>query len=135
MDSKFWGAYRLAKAAKLNEGGSITLISGFLSHRPSPKAVLQGAINAALESLVRGLALEFAPLRVNAVSQGLIDTTLYAKMPAVAKADMLAKAADKLPVHRVGAADDVAQAILMVAANPYITGSTVVVDDGGTIAL
>ncbi len=85
MDSKFWGAYRLAKAAKLNEGGSITLISGFLSHRPSPKAVLQGAINAALESLVRGLALEFAPLRVNAVSQGLIDTTLYAKMPAVAK--------------------------------------------------
>ncbi len=48
---------------------------------------------------------------------------------------MLAKAADKLPVHRVGAADDVAQAILMVAANPYITGSTVVVDGGGTIAL
>ena len=135
MDSKFWGAYRLAKAAKLNDGGSMTFISGFLSQRPSPKAVLQGAINAAIEGLVRGLALEFAPLRVNAVSPGLIDTSLYAGMPADAKADMLAKAKDKLPVHRVGTADDVAQAILMLAANPYITGSTVVVDGGGTIAL
>jgi NAD(P)-dependent dehydrogenase (short-subunit alcohol dehydrogenase family) len=135
MNSKFWGAYRLVKAAKLNDGGSITLISGFLSHRPSPKAVLQGAINAAIEGLVRGLALEFAPLRVNAVSPGLIDTALYAAMPADAKADMLAKTRDKLPVHRVGTGDDVAQAILMLAANPYITGSTIVVDGGGTIAL
>lgn len=135
MDSKFWGAYRFAKAAKLNDGGSMTFISGFLSHRPNPKAVLQGAINAAIEGLVRGLALELAPLRVNAVSPGLIDTSLYAKMPADAKADMLAQTKQKLPVHRVGAADDVAQAILMLAANPYITGSTIVVDGGGTIAL
>lgn len=135
MNSKFWGAYRLAKAAKLNYGGSITLISGFLSHRPSTTAVLQGAINAAIEGLVRGLALEFAPLRVNAVSPGLIDTTLYAAMPTDDKADMLDKAKDKLPVHRVGTGDDVAQAILMVAANPYITGSTVAVDGGGIIAV
>lgn len=135
MDSKFWGAYRLAKAAKLNDGGSMTFISGFLSHRPSPKAVLQGAINAAIEGLVRGLALEFAPLRVNAVSPGLIDTTLYAAMPADAKADMLAKAKAKLPVQRVGNPDDVAQAILMLIANPYITGTTLTVDGGGTIAL
>ena len=60
MDSKFWGAYRVARAARIGDGGSLTLISGFLSERPSGTAVLQGAINAALESLVRGLALEFA---------------------------------------------------------------------------
>ena len=60
MDSKFWGAYRVARAARIRDGGSLTLITGFLSERPSGTAVLQGAINAALESLVRGLALEFA---------------------------------------------------------------------------
>jgi NAD(P)-dependent dehydrogenase (short-subunit alcohol dehydrogenase family) len=60
MDSKFWGAYRVARAARIRNGGSLTFISGFLSERPSGTAVLQGAINAALESLVRGLALEFA---------------------------------------------------------------------------
>lgn len=134
MNSKFWGAYRLTKAARLNDGGSITLTSGFLSHRPSASAVLQGAINAALEGLVRGLALEFAPLRVNAVSPGLIDTALYAAMPADARAAMMDKARERLPARRVGSADDVAQAILMVTTNPYITGSTVVVDGGGTIA-
>jgi NAD(P)-dependent dehydrogenase (short-subunit alcohol dehydrogenase family) len=74
MDSKFWGAYRVARAARIKDGGSLTLISGFLSERPSATAVLQGAINAALESLARGLALEFAPVRVNAVSPGVIET-------------------------------------------------------------
>jgi NAD(P)-dependent dehydrogenase (short-subunit alcohol dehydrogenase family) len=134
MDSKFWGAYRLAKAAKLNEGGSLTLTSGFLSKRPNAASVLQGAINAALEGLVRGLALEFAPIRVNAVSPGLIDTALYGSMPADKKTAMMDQAKARLPARRVGTADDVAQAILMVATNPYMTGSTVVVDGGGTIA-
>lgn len=134
MESKFWGAYRVARAARLNVGGSLTFTSGFLSKRPSATAVLQGAINAALEGLVRGLALELAPVRVNAVSPGLIDTALYASMPADAKANMLAKTKARLPVQRVGMAEDVAQAILMLAGNPYITGSVVVVDGGATIA-
>ena len=134
MESKFWGAYRLAKVAKLNEGGSLTLMSGVLSHRPNGEAVLQGAINAAMEGLVRGLALEFAPLRVNAVSPGLTDTALYASMASDARAAMMRTAKEKLPVRRVGTAEDIAQAILMVATNPYITGSTVLVDGGATIA-
>ena len=57
MESKFWGAYRIARAAKVAHGGSITFVSGFLSRRPSASSVLQGAINAALEALGRGLAL------------------------------------------------------------------------------
>jgi hypothetical protein len=62
MESKFWGAYRIARAARISEGGSITFASGILSKRPSPTSVLQGAINTALESLARGLALERAPI-------------------------------------------------------------------------
>jgi NAD(P)-dependent dehydrogenase (short-subunit alcohol dehydrogenase family) len=70
----------VARAAKINDGGSLTLVSGFLSRRPSAGSVLQGAIHAALEGLVRGFALEFAKIRVNAVSPALIDTPLYSKL-------------------------------------------------------
>jgi signal transduction histidine kinase len=80
--ASFWGAYRIARASLLNADGSLTLVSGFLSKRPSATAVLQGAINAALEGLVRGLALEFAPLRVNAVSPGVITENSVHARPA-----------------------------------------------------
>lgn len=134
MNSKFFGAYRVARAAQVNEGGSITFVSGFLSQRPSASSVLQGAINAALEALARGVALERAPVRVNTVSPGLIDTPLYAEMDEAARQAMFAKAAGRLPARRIGQAEDIAQAILFVATNPYATGSTVTVDGGGTIA-
>ena len=133
MDSKFWGAYRIAKAARLNANGSLTLVSGFLSQRPNPAAPLQGAINAAVEGLVRGLALEFAPVRVNAVSPGLIDTPLLSRMSSEQRRAMFDNAKEKLPVQRVGASEDIAQAILFVATNPYATGSVVTVDGGATI--
>ncbi|MDR7147762.1 SDR family oxidoreductase [Rhizobium sp. BE258] len=134
MNSKFFGAYRVARAARVNDGGSITLVSGFLSQRPSATSVLQGAINAALQGLARGLALERAPVRVNAVSPGLIDTPLHAKMTEEDRQAMFGRVAARLPVQRIGQAEDVAQAILFVAANPFVTGSTVTVDGGATIA-
>ncbi|MEH3036083.1 MAG: SDR family oxidoreductase [Sphingomonas adhaesiva] len=134
MNSKFFGAYRVARAARVTDGGSITFVSGFLSQRPSASSVLQGAINAALEALARGLALERAPVRVNTVSPGLVDTPLYAKMDDAGKAVMFDKAAARLPARRVGQPEDIASAILFVATNPYATGSTVTVDGGGTIA-
>lgn len=56
MNSKFWGAYCVARVARIRDGGSLTLVSGFLGVRPSRTAVLQGAINAALDALARGLA-------------------------------------------------------------------------------
>jgi NAD(P)-dependent dehydrogenase (short-subunit alcohol dehydrogenase family) len=134
MESKFWGAYRVSRAAKIRDGGSLTLISGFLSVRPSAGAVLQGAINAALEALARGLALELAPVRVNAVSPGLIATPLWSGMAEEERAAMFAGAAASLPARRVGQAEDVANAVLFLATTPFATGSTVRVDGGGAIA-
>lgn len=134
MDSKFFGAYRIARAARIRNGGSLTFVSGFLSTRPSATSVLQGAINAALEALARGLALERAPVRVNAVSPGLVDTPLYAAMRAEEREAMFARVAGKLPARRVGQPGDIAEAILFLAVNPFATGSTVTVDGGGTIA-
>lgn len=134
MNSKFFGAYRVAKAAKVNDGGSITFVSGFLSSRPSATSVLQGAINAALEALARGLALERSPVRVNTVSPGLVDTPLYAKMSEADRQGMFDRVAGRLPARRIGQPDDIAAAILFVATNSFVTGSTVTVDGGGTIA-
>jgi NAD(P)-dependent dehydrogenase (short-subunit alcohol dehydrogenase family) len=134
MESKFWGAYRVARAAKIKDGGSLTFISGFLSVRPSAGAVLQGAINAALEALARGLALELAPVRVNTVSPGLIATPLWSGMAEEKRAAMFAGAAAHLPARRVGQPEDVANAVLFLATTPFATGSTVRVDGGGAIA-
>ncbi len=134
MESKFWGAYRVARAAKVVDGGSITFVSGFLSHRPSAGSVLQGAINAALEALGRGLALERAPVRVNTVSPGLIDTPLWGGMADSEREGMFTRTAERLPARRIGRPEDIAQAILFVATNPFTTGTTVTVDGGGTIA-
>ncbi|MBC7991837.1 MAG: SDR family oxidoreductase, partial [Rhizobacter sp.] len=78
MDSKFWGAYHVGRSARVQPGGSITFVSGVYSVRPHRDAVLQGAINAALESLARGLALERAPaVRVNTVSPSTTATPLW----------------------------------------------------------
>lgn len=134
MNSKFFGAYRVARHARIADGGSLTLVSGFLATRPSASSVLQGAINAALEALARGLALEKAPVRVNAVSPGLVETPLWKGMAEADRKAMFEGTAKRLPARRVGQPEDIAQAILFVATNPYVTGTTTTVDGGGTIA-
>jgi NAD(P)-dependent dehydrogenase (short-subunit alcohol dehydrogenase family) len=134
MNSKFWGAYRIARVAKIEPEGSLTFVSGLLSRRPSPDAVLQGAINAALEALAQGLALELAPVRVNTVSPGIIVTPLWDAIPEDKRRAMFEATAAGLPVKRVGQPEDVANAILYLAATPFASGSTVFVDGGGAIA-
>jgi NAD(P)-dependent dehydrogenase (short-subunit alcohol dehydrogenase family) len=134
MNSKFFGAYRVAKAVRVNDGGSITFVSGFLSRRPSATSVLQGSINAALEALARGLALERGPVRVNTVSPGLVDTPLHAGMRAEDRQAMFDRVVARLPARRVGQPEDIAQAILFVATNGFTTGATITVDGGATIA-
>ncbi len=134
MNAKFWTAYKTARFARIAPEGSLTLVSGFLSQRPNKDALLQGCINAALESLGRGLALALSPVRVNTVSPGLIDTPIRAAMPAEKKKAMLDHAAATLPARRVGQADDVADAILMLMTNPFTTGSTLFIDGGGMIS-
>ena len=133
MDSKFWGAYRIARAAKFTERGSLTFISGFLSERPSANSVLQGAINAALESLARGLALELSPVRVNTVSPGMIDTPLWSKMDDGARQSLFDRIAQSVPAKVMGQPEDVANAVIFLLTTPFATGSTVRVDGGGAI--
>jgi NAD(P)-dependent dehydrogenase (short-subunit alcohol dehydrogenase family) len=133
MEGKFWGAWRVARAAQIRPGGSLTLVSGFLSIRPRPNSAIVGAANGAIESLARSLALELAPVRVNAVSPGIIDTPIRAAMPEAARLDMLAKTAASLPVGRVGVGEDIARQILAFMTIGFMTGSIVYLDGGGLI--
>jgi NAD(P)-dependent dehydrogenase (short-subunit alcohol dehydrogenase family) len=133
MESKFWGAWRVARAADIRAGGSLTLVSGYLSVRPRPGAAIVGAVNGALESLTRGLALELAPVRVNAVSPGTIDTPIRATMPEAARREMLTKTAAALPVGRVGEGDDIAKQILTFMTLGFATGSVVYIDGGALV--
>ena len=133
MEGKFWGAWRVARSADIRPGGSLTLVSGYLSIRPRPNSAIVGAANGAIESLARSLALELAPVRVNAVSPGIIDTPIRAAMPEAARRDMLAKTAASLPVGRVGAGDDIARQILAFMTIGFATGSIVYIDGGALI--
>jgi NAD(P)-dependent dehydrogenase (short-subunit alcohol dehydrogenase family) len=133
MEGKFWGAWRVARAAEIRPGGSLTLVSGYLSIRPRPNSAIIGAANGALESLARSLALELAPVRVNAVSPGIIDTPIRAAMPEEARRDMLAKTAAALPVGRVGVGEDIARQILAFMTIGFATGSIVYLDGGALI--
>jgi NAD(P)-dependent dehydrogenase (short-subunit alcohol dehydrogenase family) len=133
MNAKFWTYFRVARAAKIASGGSLTLVSGSLGSKPTSGAALVSAINAAIEGLTRGLALDFAPTRVNTVSPGIIDTPLWDRMRVADKNAMYAMAAATLPVRRIGQPQDVGQAILFLMTNPFATGSVLHLDGGAML--
>jgi NAD(P)-dependent dehydrogenase (short-subunit alcohol dehydrogenase family) len=135
FDSKFWGQYRAAKygAPKIREGGSIILFAGIWSQRPILGAAPVAAINSAVEGLGRALAVELAPIRVNTVSPGIVDTPLYSGMEPGKRKTMFQGIAASIPVKRVGRPEDIAQTVLYLMANGYTTGSTLYVDGGATL--
>jgi NAD(P)-dependent dehydrogenase (short-subunit alcohol dehydrogenase family) len=132
FNSKFWGFYRVARAAPIRPRGSLGVIAGFLATRPSGQRALMGAINAALESLVQGLALELKPVRVNAVSPAMVDTDMWGSKEE--REAMVAKVGATYPAGRIGSPDDIARQLLLLAATEYATGTIVTLDGGASIA-
>ncbi|MNR47649.1 NADP-dependent 7-alpha-hydroxysteroid dehydrogenase [compost metagenome] len=92
-----------------------------------------GAVNAAVSNLGQTLALELAPIRVNVVSPGIIDTPSRSKMPEEARLQFYDTLAQKLPVNRVGRAEDVAQGVLYLIQNGFVTGTVLHVEGGHTL--
>ena len=134
FDSKYWGFYRVARAAQIRAGGSLSVIAGFLATRPNAERALMGSINGALESLVQGLALELKPVRVNAVSPAMVDTEIWASLPADAREGAYAKVKAAYPAECIGNPEDVARQLLLLAATQYATGTIVTLDGGASIA-
>ncbi|NJM57963.1 MAG: SDR family oxidoreductase [Synechococcales cyanobacterium RU_4_20] len=81
FEGKFWGQYRAVKyaAPRLEKTGAIVLMSGAYSARPVPGATSLAAVQAGIEGLARGLAIDLAPIRVNVISPGLTDTPIYSQ--------------------------------------------------------
>jgi NAD(P)-dependent dehydrogenase (short-subunit alcohol dehydrogenase family) len=131
-DTKLFGPWLVAKHARgyLAPAGSLTFTSGVAAQRPSPGTSMTAAVNGALEALARALALELAPIRVNAVAPGWTDTPLWDTIAGDGKHDRLAAMAARLPTGRVGRAVDVAQAFVALMRNGHITGAVVPVDGG-----
>ncbi|MGO9120853.1 MAG: SDR family oxidoreductase [Desulfomonilaceae bacterium] len=135
LEGKFWVQYNTAKhgAKYINPGGSIILFSGLFSRKPSKGFVALAANNGAIESLGRALAVELAPIRVNVISPGLVDTPIYHTMPAEQRNSMFAGVAKSLPVGRIGMPEDIAEAMLYLMQNGYTTGSVIDVEGGARI--
>jgi NAD(P)-dependent dehydrogenase (short-subunit alcohol dehydrogenase family) len=91
---------------------------------------MTAAVNGAIEALARALALELAPVRVNAVSPGWTDTPIWNAIAADARQERLDAMAARLPVRRIGQPSDVADAFLAVMRNPHVTGTVLHVDGG-----
>lgn len=134
FDSKFWGQYYAARhgAPKIRPGGSITFFAGIWSQRPAPGSSVVTAINSAIEGLGRALALELAPIRVNTISPGIVDTPIYAGMAPEKRETMFQAAAASIPIKRVARPEEIAQTVLYLMSNTYTTGSTLYVDGGAT---
>jgi NAD(P)-dependent dehydrogenase (short-subunit alcohol dehydrogenase family) len=94
---------------------------------------LIASINAAIEGLTRGLAVELAPVRVNTISPGIIDTPLWDQMPRAARDAMYQKAAVTLPARRIGHPQDVGQAAVFLMTNPFATGMAMNLEGGALL--
>lgn len=137
INSKLIAPFFLAQAfAKvLPNTGSITFVSGIAAERPIRGGAWTGIVNAGLNAMVRGLAIEFAPIRVNTVSPGWVDTPLWDQIrPDSAQRDaMFAEMCQKIPSRRIGRPEDVAQAIAAAISNGFMNASTLYVDGGQRI--
>lgn len=128
FEAKFWGQYRLAKhgAQYVRPNGSIVLTSGIASRRCYPGYSAVSAMNAAIEALSKAIATELSPIRVNTVCPGFVE----AEPPTPSRAEYVKTLAPSLPLNRLGAAHEVAEAYLYLFGSLYSTGSVIVVDGG-----
>ena len=126
--NKFWGYTNVARQGipHLREQGSLTFVSGTPARKCNPGMSAVSCTGSAVEGLVRALALEVAPRRVNAVAPGLIATSMFA----VATPEALENMGKNIPLGRVGASEEIASAILLLMTNSYMTGATIDVDGG-----
>ena len=134
FELRYWAALAAVKygSPQIRKGGSIVLTTGIAGQRPQKGWVIAASVCGTIEALTRALALELAPIRVNAVSPGVVRTNLWQSMSAAEREKLFESVGKSLPVGRVGEAHDIAQAYLFLMQEGFSTGQTVVVD-GGTV--
>jgi NAD(P)-dependent dehydrogenase (short-subunit alcohol dehydrogenase family) len=135
FQTRYFGALTVAHVAapRLRPGGSITLTSGSAADRPGAGWAVAAGVCGAMNAVTRALAVELAPIRVNAVAPGVVRSPLWSGMSEADREAMFEGAGRSLPVGRVGEVDGDAEAYLYCMAQPYGTGTIVHVDGGGLL--
>lgn len=129
--AKVIGPMLVAKhfAPVLRPNGSIVLFSGVVGWRPGPGSLVKGVTNGAVEFLARHLAADLAPVRVNAISPGVIDSGAWDRL-GDGKAGLLSKSAAGTLIGRHGESGDVVDAVMWLIRAGFVSGETVHVEGG-----
>jgi NAD(P)-dependent dehydrogenase (short-subunit alcohol dehydrogenase family) len=133
--TKFWGYFLCAKygAPHIREKGSILFTIGGAARSAIAGTAGVASVNGAIMCMAMTLAKELAPIRVNVLSPGLVDTPAYNWMSTEEKKAFFRQMGGNLPVGRVGQPDDLAQAALYLISNSFTTGAILDVDGGGRL--
>jgi NAD(P)-dependent dehydrogenase (short-subunit alcohol dehydrogenase family) len=128
---KLWG---YAKVVRLGvpyvaQNGSVTLVSGSPARKITPSTSALSCVGGSVENLVRCLAVELAPIRVNTVSPGTIDTAMFDQF-GDERGERLAAMTSGHLIERGGTSEEVAEGLIFVMNNRFVTGTTVDVDGG-----
>ncbi|MEU3188180.1 SDR family oxidoreductase [Streptomyces sp. NPDC006923] len=135
FEVRYFGALNAVHAAlpHLATRASITLTSGTAADRPGPGWALGASVCGAMNSFTRAMALELAPVRVNAVAPGVTRSPLWSGMSEADREAMYDDLGGALPVGRVGEVEDAAAAYLYCMTQPYTTGNVLTVDGGALL--
>ncbi|MCL2394454.1 MAG: SDR family oxidoreductase [Acidimicrobiaceae bacterium] len=132
FDTKVIGPLMLAKhlVGRMDSAGSFTIFSGVAAAKIAVGTLAVAITNGAADVLVRSLALELAPIRVNAISPGVVDTGAWDPLGQGAKQTYFADIAARNPARRIGTVDDIADAVLFAMTSTFLTGQTLHIDGG-----
>lgn len=131
---KFWGYTNVARQGvpHLKDTGSLTFVSGFPARKCNVGMSSISCTGCAVEGLTRALALEVAPIRVNVVAPGIIDTAAFAAL-GENRDQVLDQIGQSIPLGRVGQSEEVAGSILHAMQNTYMSGATLDVGGGNLL--
>lgn len=132
---RYWGAVAAIKHATkaISDHGSITLTNGMIAHRPRKGTPLSTAMAGSIEHLVRGLAVDLAPVRVNAVCPGMIRTDVWNSIPEAARTEQFERMTARQPIARIGEPEEAAEAYVYLMRAGYTTGQVLLVDGGSSV--
>jgi NAD(P)-dependent dehydrogenase (short-subunit alcohol dehydrogenase family) len=134
FDAKVIGPIMLAKhlGPRFRDGGSMLIFSGVAAWRPAPGLSVMATANGAVSFLASALAVELGPIRVNALSPGIVDSGAWDDL-GEGKEKLFEETAARNPARRVGQPADISSAAMLALTNPFLTGTTLHVDGGGSI--
>jgi NAD(P)-dependent dehydrogenase (short-subunit alcohol dehydrogenase family) len=131
----FWGVVAAVTyaASRIRPGGSITLTSGTIGVRPTPGSALLAARVGAIEGLTRGLAVDLAPIRVNAVRPGVVRTPMWDGIPEPDREAVFTALTARMLTGAIGEAGQIAATHLYLMENAFVTGTVLTVDGGASL--